>query len=597
MNIRLHLYKYIQKLINKFRKQKMQQNIYNELQTVFKLYDSFVIAIKGNWGTGKTFFWNKFKEENLKEKPYAYVSLFGKDSISDIKKDVIIQISVKDKHLSTVSEKIKDIKTTLGFKEDDSNFGLSGSLLSAAMSLFQKKEFKDVVICIDDFERKSSKLDIKDILGYLSQLKEQFGCQIVLILNEDKISNDDGTYKDYKEKIVDFEYTYNPSVEEAYKIIEIELLDFKIEFKEYCSKVNLNNIRIMKKIVRVLNRVNENIDFKQFTPLTKKTFLDKLFSILVINYKYSSNIRELSKYALSRRFDNEQNKEQIDTKKEEILSYVVYENILYHTDNIDTLILEFCNKSILNYQELNNQLLILNSKNEEINIENKFHELQHEMLYDLKIDKDAYVEKVFSFLEKNHSIIFRKTAFSNFMFYLNELKAIDSVNIQKYDQLLKDCAEKFIEEILSIDDNSYLEINDIYGKHIFDSFRDEKIPNIDSFIDDKLKDRKQNYGFDKLLLALSNIKKNRGYGDFEEEILNSISVPIYVEALQQTEILEKLYYLLRTYKNSTNIKDGINNIKEAIKIIEDKGDDVIKYQISRLKFITGIKIEESEENK
>ena len=575
----------------------MEQNIYTELQTVFKLYDSFVIAIKGNWGVGKTFFWNKFKEENLKEKPYAYVSLFGKDSISDIKKDVIIQISVKDKHLSTVSEKIKDIKTTLGFKEDDSNFGLSGSLLSAAMSLFQKKEFKDVVICIDDFERKSSKLDIKDILGYLSQLKEQFGCQIVLILNEDKISNDDGTYKDYKEKIVDFEYTYNPSVEEAYKIIEIELLDFKIEFKEYCSKVNLNNIRIMKKIVRVLNRVNENIDFKQFTPLTKKTFLDKLFSILVINYKYSSNIRELSKYAQSRRFDDEQSKEQIDTKKEEILSYVVYENILYHTDNIDTLILEFCNKSILNYQELNNQLLILNSKNEEINIENKFHELQHEMLYDLKIDKDAYVEKVFSFLEKNHSIIFRKTAFSNFMFYLNELKAIDSVNIQKYDQLLKDCAEKFIEEILSIDDNSYLEINDIYGKHIFDSFRDEKIPNIDSFIDDKLKDRKQNYGFDKLLLALSNIKKNRGYGDFEEEILNSISVPIYVEALQQTEILEKLYYLLRTYKNSTNIKDGINNIKEAIKIIADKGDDVIKYQISRLKFITGIKIEESEENK
>lgn len=571
----------------------MEQNIYTELQTVFKLYDSFVIAIKGNWGVGKTFFWNKFKEENLKEKPYAYVSLFGKDSISDIKKDVIIQISVKDKHLSTVSEKIKDIKTTFGFKEDDSNFGLSGSVISAAMSLFQKKEFKDVVICIDDFERKSSKLDIKDILGYLSQLKEQFGCQIVLILNEDKISNDDGTYRDYKEKIVDFEYTYNPSVEEAYKIIENELLNFKIEFKEYCNKVNLNNIRIMKKIVRVLNRLNENIDFEQFTQLTNKTFLDKLFSILAINYKYSLNIRELSKYAQSRRFDDEQSKEQIDIKKEEILSYVVYENILYHTDNIDTLILEFCNKSILNYQELNNQLLILNSKNEEINIENKFHELQHEMLYDLKIDKDAYVEKVFSFLEKNYSIIFRKTAFSNFMFYLNELKAIDSVNIQKYDQLLKDCAEKFIVEILSIDDNSYLEINDIYGKHIFDSFRDEKIPNIDSFIDDKLKDRKQHYGFDKLSLALSNIKKNRGYSDFEEEILNSISVPMYVEALQQVEILEKMYYLLRTYKDSVNIKDGINNIKEAIKIIEDKGDETTKYQINRLKFITGIKNNES----
>ena len=53
MNIRLHLYIYIQKLINKFRKQKMQQNIYNELQTVFKLYDSFVIAIKKVIGISK----------------------------------------------------------------------------------------------------------------------------------------------------------------------------------------------------------------------------------------------------------------------------------------------------------------------------------------------------------------------------------------------------------------------------------------------------------------------------------------------------------------------------------------------------------------
>lgn len=40
----------------------------------------------------------------------------------------------------------------------------------------------------------------------------------------------------------------------------------------------------------------------------------------------------------------------------------------------------------------------------------------------------------------------------------------------------------------------------------------------------------------------------------EEEILNPISVPIYVEALQQTEILEKLYYLLRIYKNSYKYK-------------------------------------------
>lgn len=347
----------------------------------------------------------------------------------------------------------------------------------------------------------------------------------------------------------------------------------------------------MKKIVRVLNRLNENIDFKQFTPLTNKIFLDKLFSILAIHYKYSSNMKELSKYVKSRRFEDEQNKEQIDTKKEEILSYVVYENILYHIDNIDTLILEFCNKSIFKYGELISELQLLDSKNEEIKIENEFHNFQNEMLYNLQIDKDKYINKLYEFLEKNYSIIFRKTAFRNFMFYINELKTIDSANTPKYDELLKDCVEKFIEEIFLINDNSYLEIDDIYGKHIFDSFRDENIPNIDSFIEDKLKDRKQNYGFEKLLLALNNIKRNRGYGDFEEEILNSISVPMYVEALKQAEILEKLYYLLRTYEDSINIKDGINNIKEAIKIIENNGNDVTRYQINRLKYITSIKID------
>lgn len=49
-----------------------------------------VVAIKGDWGTGKTYFWNNFKDENLSDKPYTYVSP-GKDSIADIKRDVILK--------------------------------------------------------------------------------------------------------------------------------------------------------------------------------------------------------------------------------------------------------------------------------------------------------------------------------------------------------------------------------------------------------------------------------------------------------------------------------------------------------------------------
>ena len=178
----------------------LQENVYSEMKRTFDEYDSFVIAIKGSWGSGKTYFWNQFQSKELTDMKYAYVSLFGKDTLEEIKRDVIMQISVKDKHLSSIKEKISDIKSTLGFKDDDASFGVTGAWLGTMMSLFEKKDFEDVVICLDDFERKSSKLDIRDILGYLSVLKEQFNCQIVLILNEEKISNEKDIYKEYKEK-------------------------------------------------------------------------------------------------------------------------------------------------------------------------------------------------------------------------------------------------------------------------------------------------------------------------------------------------------------------------------------------------------------
>lgn len=567
----------------------MQQEIYNELQVVFKSYDSFVIAIKGDWGTGKTYFWNKFKHENLQDKPYAYVSLFGKDSIADIKKDVILQISVKDKHLSSVKEKIKDIKTTFGFKEDDSNFGISGSLISAAMSLFEKKEFKDVVICIDDFERKSSKLDMKDILGYLSQLKEQFDCQIVLILNESKISEDEKVYRDYKEKIVDFEFSFEPSVEESFIIIKPKMLAFHNDFKEYCQKVGLNNIRIMKNMVRFLNRLDENVKFEHYSLLTKEILLDKVFSLLTVYYKYSSvNIKSLSKYVQSRRFDKEDDKKPFDKTSEEILTYFKNQNIFYHIDEIDKLILNFLEKSIFNFNALKNYLDELEKNNNEIQIENEFHNLQNDILYDLNIDKKQYIDKVYSFLEKNYSVVFRKTSFNNFMFYVNELKTLDSGNELKYDKLLEDSAKAFVSEVLVKKDDSYLQIRDMYHKHIFDAFKQAEINGIEEYINTEFSKRKQKYDFDVLKQVLESIRTNRGYGDYEEDIINSISAEMYKEALFHPEILEKIYSLLRDFKNTPNLKIGIDKIKEAIYQIEFDNKGANKYQISRLKFIVGI---------
>ena len=61
------------------------------------------IAITGSWGVGKTYFWKKLLEEQLSEeriykkdnvfnRKYAYVSLFGLESLSDLKTNIYSNI-------------------------------------------------------------------------------------------------------------------------------------------------------------------------------------------------------------------------------------------------------------------------------------------------------------------------------------------------------------------------------------------------------------------------------------------------------------------------------------------------------------------------
>ncbi len=63
----------------------MQRHLKDEIKKVYDNYNLFVVTINGDCGSGKTFFWNKFKDKLPSNTKYAYISLFGKESIEDIK--------------------------------------------------------------------------------------------------------------------------------------------------------------------------------------------------------------------------------------------------------------------------------------------------------------------------------------------------------------------------------------------------------------------------------------------------------------------------------------------------------------------------------
>lgn len=254
-----------------------------KLLELLKSEENICISITGEWGIGKTYFWKNFEKKKL-EKKVAYVSLFGKDKLSDIESDIIMQVSKVTKIREITNKSIGKV-------------GMYGFSLSNILSVIPQSDFKNIVICIDDFERKSNKLDSKDILGVISKFKEEKNCQIVMIFEKNKIEKE--IFSEYKEKIIDFEFQYNPTTEEVIRNVSDKLKIFKDDkyLIRLLANKKIRNIRIIKKIIRDLNNfafIGKEIEKYE---KTKKKFLDILVCFSIV---YSKNLEfDLDKYKSS----------------------------------------------------------------------------------------------------------------------------------------------------------------------------------------------------------------------------------------------------------------------------------------------------------
>lgn len=217
------------------------------------------IAITGSWGVGKTYFWKSFldsqlseeriyKKDNVFNRKYAYVSLFGLESLSDLKTQ--IYSSIENYH-STI-EIPKWVKGLPAIFKDTK---ISQLGISASAKVFDNLMFnnvKDAIICFDDFERMSNKLDIKDVMGLANQLKLEKNCQIILILDESKTEGDNkNKYSEYKEKLIDEEIkitSVEPLIRENAKDIDKPLVDLMVEFAD---ELEIHNFRFFQKVIKL----------------------------------------------------------------------------------------------------------------------------------------------------------------------------------------------------------------------------------------------------------------------------------------------------------------------------------------------------------
>lgn len=224
-----------------------------------------VLAIKGGWGVGKTFSWDKYIEEFKDEcalKSYSYVSLFGINSIDELKQTAFLNtVDTKrigeSPNIKGYSRKVADLVKDTKIPYVSRYVGGIGGLIDSVSQLAMSK----TIICFDDLERHSDKITIKDFMGLVSYFKERKDCKIVLLLNEETGEQSFEDYKKYKEKVVDRQLHFEPTAKQCFDIMSANR---NFEFKEYirdcCVGLNIKNKRVIKKIIDLVDEFLACVD-------------------------------------------------------------------------------------------------------------------------------------------------------------------------------------------------------------------------------------------------------------------------------------------------------------------------------------------------
>ncbi len=175
--------------------EKMEDLVESILDYVRSDYTDYAIMINGEWGSGKTHFWNnkirkKIESLQLNGKRYTtiYMSLYGISNLEEISKKIFIETTqLMDKNLrkfmdangqTTIPEYAKtgiDMANFFGVTQNGDRVDY-GEFFST----------DDKVLCFDDLER--ANVDVIDILGYINNFVEHDHIKTIIICNEKELS-------------------------------------------------------------------------------------------------------------------------------------------------------------------------------------------------------------------------------------------------------------------------------------------------------------------------------------------------------------------------------------------------------------------------
>ena len=223
----------------------------------------YAIMIDGEWGAGKTWYWDNVLTEQIKgiptrdnteDNPSTYnvakISLFGISSVDDLRIKIFEETSsfFANKYVKTGAK-----LTGMVLNKVASFFNVSETSATDISELLSEfsVNLEHYVLCFDDLERIKTELLI-ELLGYINTLVEHDKVKVVFICNENELKDVD--YHKYKEKIVRFTHTIKSDISKM--VVEFAkgrnanyskyLCERNVFIASIYQKGNCSNLRTLK---------------------------------------------------------------------------------------------------------------------------------------------------------------------------------------------------------------------------------------------------------------------------------------------------------------------------------------------------------------
>jgi hypothetical protein len=258
-----------------------KRQIVDEVIYHLRSADKRAVVLKGEWGQGKTYFWNSEILPVFQKEGATYISLFGIQTIEALKSKLYMTAVDRD---ITIQEKLIRGGANLlrigkgGLLRYAKARGVDPEILSLVKINFDLIDIlpHGLMICLDDFER--SDLNLKELLGLLDALLQRKDAKILILADETQMP--EGHYQVFKEKVVKRTISVSTSIQEIFnsKIQSTQFLklpenSLAVEaIREVILKCACQNLRIVfdciEKVERLIALPDEGFSVQQISFVT-----------------------------------------------------------------------------------------------------------------------------------------------------------------------------------------------------------------------------------------------------------------------------------------------------------------------------------------